>query len=131
MSLLALFVRFTLIYIALLVALAVALSVLGVKGNSGFNTAALLGAVMWVCLSFAKKNGRYFSNQEKTRAVLGMLAIDTLLQAIVAFAVAGAAGVGAMLFALAFVGLLHALVIYVFVVLTGKQYAKQVAKGGG
>jgi membrane protease YdiL (CAAX protease family) len=73
MSIPALLVRFTVIYVVLLVLIAVALNALGIKGNSGVNTAALLGAVMWTCFSFASKNKRYFSKEEKTRVVLGML----------------------------------------------------------
>jgi hypothetical protein len=57
-----------------------------------------------------------------------------VLQVVVVSAVAGAGAakltVGPMLFAVAFIGLLHALAIYFFVGMVGKQYAKQVAKGG-
>lgn len=132
MSLTSLFLRFTLIYVAILIVVSIALAAIGITGNSGVNTAALLSAVMWVCQSFAKKNSRYFSKEEKTRVVLGMLAIDLVLQTVLALAVAGAGSakltLGAVLFAIAFIGLLHAVVIYYFVGMTGKQYEKQAAK---
>jgi hypothetical protein len=132
MSLNALFLRFTLIYIAILMVVAIALAAIGITGNSGVNTAALLTAVMWACQTFAKKNSRYFSKEEKTRVVLGMLAIDLVLQTVLAVAVAGVGStkltLGPMLFAIAFIGLLHVLVIYYFVGMTGKQYEKQAAK---
>ena len=134
MSVSALLVRFTLIYVAMLIVIAVALHLFGIEVNSGVNIGALIGAVMWACFSFARKNDRYFSNEEKTRVVLGMLAIDVILQLVLSVFVlsAGAAELtmGPILFATAFVGLIHAAVIYFFVGFAGKQYAKQASKGG-
>lgn len=134
MTITSLLLRFAVTYVGLLVALAIGLSLVGVKGNSGVNVAALLGAVTWVCHSFAKKNQRYFTPAEKSRAVWGMWGIDVALQAVITV-VMGAATLKSMTFgplvlALAFVALVHAVVIYVFVGLSGKQYAKQVAKSG-
>jgi hypothetical protein len=30
-----------------------------------------LSALLWVCTAFARKNGRYFTCEEKTRAIVG------------------------------------------------------------
>ena len=129
MSIAALLVRFGFIYIGILAVLGVALSLLDVKSNSGINTAALLGAVMWACLSFARRNRRYFTPREKSQVVWGMLAIDLVIQAVVSLLlISGRVPADAWLFALAFIGLVHALVIYFFVGLTGKQFAKETAK---
>lgn len=135
MSLRKFFLQFTLIYVGLLVALALVLALFSIKSGSGGNTAALLAAVMWSCLRYAKANGRYFSSTEKRSVVLGMLGIDVALQTFVAAALIpwGATGVaiGVLLFSILFLSVLHAAVIWFFVGLTGKQFAKQMAASGG
>lgn len=134
MSIAALLLRFGIAYVVLLVVVGVLLHLFGIQGNSGANTAALLGAVMWACLSFAKKNERYFSKNEKRRAVLGMVAIDLVIQAGFSFALAALdprpLPFGGLVLVLLFLGVLHAAVIYFFVGLAGRQFAKQVAKTG-
>jgi len=125
--------RFGAAYLLLLVILGLALNLFGVKANAGVNTAALLGAVMWVCMAFGRKNGRYLARNEKTRAVLGMIAIDLAIQAAVSVSAALAAGaallqLGPMLLVLLFVGLLHAGVIYFFVGMAGRQFAAAEAR---
>jgi hypothetical protein len=137
MSMPALFWRFALACLVLLLGLGLVLNLLGVQSSSGASTAALLAAVMWSCMSFGKKNnGRYFSPVEKRRVVLGMLAIDMGLQ--LAFAVAAAwfapsaaLSLGAIAFALLFVAVLHAVVIYLFVGLAGRQVAASAAATAG
>ncbi|MDZ4357945.1 MAG: ABZJ_00895 family protein [Variovorax sp.] len=128
MSIRGLLARFGLAYLVLLLGIAITLSLLGVKTNAGTNTAALLGAVMWACMAFGKRNGRYFTREEKPRAVLGMLAVDLALQAAFAVGVsllagAGALQMGPLLFSLLFIGVLHAVTVYFFVGLSGKQFA--------
>ena len=129
MSLPALFARFTLVYVAALIGIAVVLGILGIKSSEGANTAALFTVVMWSCLSAARKRGSYLSRQEQTRAVLGMLVIDLALQLVVgllawfgAGALAITAGPAALV--LVVVGLCHALVIYFAVRMTETQYLK-------
>ena len=133
MSLSGLLLRFTGIYVALIVGLAVLFALLGTKANSGVNVGALVGAVFAACMWFANKNKRYLAPSEKRTAFFGMWAIDILLQVLMAFTVGAASGtklpLEPMLFALGFVGLLHGIAIYFMVALAGKQYARQVAKG--
>ena len=133
MTIPGLLARFGAAYLLLLVVIAVALNLLGVNSSVGANTAALLGAVMWVCMAFGKKNGRYFTREEKTRAVLGMLVVDLAIQAVFSvgvglFAGASVAQLGPMLLVLLFVGVLHALVIWFFVGFAGKQHAAAEAR---
>jgi len=134
MSIQALLFRFALILVGLSVVVGVTLTLLGVKSGSSGGTAALLGAVMWACQWFARKNARYFTRSEKRSVVLGMLAIDLVFQVLVgAAASAGRPGdvpFVAVLFGLVFVGVLHAAVIWFFVGLAGKEFAKQAANGG-
>jgi hypothetical protein len=62
-----------------------------------------------------------------------MLAIDLVIQAVVTLVLVSgivASAPGTWLLVLAFIGLLHALLIYVLVGLTGKQFAKETATRG-
>jgi len=128
--------RFAAAYLVLLVVVAVVLNLAGASSHTSGNVAALLAAVTWVCMDFAKKNGRYFTPDEKKRAIVGMLVIDMAMQA----AVTAAAGLfsissgepvlalGPTMLVLLFVGVLHALVIWFFVGFAGKQHAAAEAR---
>ena len=133
MTLSALLRRFAAAYLVLLIVVGVGLNLAGAKSSAGGNMAALLGAVLWVCMDFAKKNGRYFTREEKNRVVLGMLVIDLVMQmagsvAIGVFAGASALSLGPMVLILLFTCVLHALVIWFFVGFAGKQHAAAEAK---
>ena len=131
MTLRGFLVRFTLIYIGLLIVIGVSFTLLGAKSSTAGNAGALIGAVMGTGLWFARANKRYFSPTEKRNAVLSMVAIDSGLQTLVAaallYGVPGGIGSKAMLFGVLFVSLLHALVIWYFVGWSGKQFAKEAA----
>lgn len=132
MSLVALLGRFTLAYLFLLVAIAIGLHLIGIPSSSGTNTAALLGAVMWACHAFARRNGRYLTRAERRSIFVGMLTVDLLLQwGIILLASTGKASalpLAATLSILAFVAVLHALTIWVMIGIAGKQYAKEAAR---
>lgn len=132
MSLVALLGRFTLAYLFLLVAIALGLHLIGIPSSSGTNTAALLGAVMWGCQAFAKRNGRYLTRAEQRSIFVGMLTVDLLLQwGIILLTNTGTATglpLAATLAILAFVAVLHALTIWVTIGIAGKQYAKDAAR---
>jgi hypothetical protein len=120
--------RFFLSYFVLLVVAGLTLSHFGIKGGSWVNTGILIGLVYWGCMSFGQKNGRYFTKNEKIVIVLGVIAIDLLLQFVFSVAAVSAlkagTGAGPLIFALGFVGLLHALLIYYFVGLCEKHLTK-------
>ncbi|KIQ29167.1 hypothetical protein RT97_19065 [Variovorax paradoxus] len=133
MTLRGLLWRFAAAYMVLLVVVALALNLAGASSSTSGNVAALLGAVMWVCMDFGKKNGRYFTSEEKKRAIAGMLVIDMAMQAVLTVSVglssgAPALSLGPMSMVLLFIGVLHALVIWAFVGIAGKQYAAAEAK---
>ncbi len=133
MSIPGLLVRFTVVYLLLLVVVALLLGLVGVRGNSGVNVSVLVGSVMGCCIWFADKNGRYFSESERPLVILGMTAVDVLMQLLLVFALAGPDAkqhAGALLGTVAFVGVLHLLTVWAIVVITGRKYAKRVAKGG-
>lgn len=133
MSMAGLLARFAATYVALLVAVVIGFSLVGVRPNSGANVGALFGAVFAACLWFASKNKRYLTAPEKKKAVLGMWAIDLLLQFLVAVGMglvpAAERALVPVFVTMVLVGLLHGVGIYFIVGLAGKQYAKQAAKG--
>ncbi|MGJ7526209.1 ABZJ_00895 family protein [Variovorax sp. GB1P17] len=133
MTLRGLLCRFAAAYVVLLIVVAVVLNLAGASSHTSGNVAALLAAVTWVCMDFAKKNGRYFTPDEKKRAILGMLVIDMAMQAAVTVATGPLSGepalsLGATALVLLFVGVLHAAVIWFFVGFAGKQHAAAEAR---
>lgn len=130
MTLRQLLIRFTVTYIAALIVLAVVVSWLDLKAGTSINTSALLAATLYACMTFCEKNGRRLSADEATKAWRGMLAIDLSLQILIVALMALvslAPGLlsGPVLFALVFVGLLHAAGLYAMVRYSGWLYDKQ------
>jgi len=123
-----LLVWFGILYFLLLIVGAVVIQAIGLKSSSGVNVAALLAAVMINCSSYGKKNGFYLDKDEKTKVVLGMIAIDMLLQLVFTLLTLPGAGkpvsLAIILGVLAFVGALHGIAIYVFVGMVEKQLEK-------
>lgn len=129
--------RFFAVYVVLMICAAVAFPLFGITSNAGVNVGILIGAVMWPCIAFGKKNKRYFTVSEKSKVVWGMIGINLLLQLLVsgaALATEGKLSVSALAFALVFVGVLHSLAIAYFVGSAGKNLdkllKKQAAAGG-
>jgi len=131
--------RFAGVYVVLMIAASVALRLLGINTNSGVNTGILIGAVLWPCMAFGRKNNRYFTASEKSKVLWGMIGINLLLQLLVGAGVLAAEGklsAGALKFAILFVsvGMLHSLAIAYLVWLGGKlldeQVQRQAAAGG-
>ncbi len=133
MSIAGLLIRFTLIYVGLMIGLSIVISLLGIKPDSAVNTSALIGAVLAACLWFANKNKRFLDQPEKKTAVLGMWGIDLAMQLLMTLGMSVLSGkqfsFSALLLAMAFIGVLHGIGIYLMVVVAGKNYAKQSAKG--
>jgi hypothetical protein len=128
--------RFFAVYVVLMIAASLALRFFGATSISGVNVGILIGAVMWPCVAFGTKNKRYFTAPEKSKVVWGMIVINLLLQAVfggAALAAEGKLSVGALAFALLFVGVLHSLAITYFVGMAGKNveklFQKQAAGG--
>ncbi len=136
MTLNGFFLRFALLYIGLLFASAVVLSLLEVQ-TSSINVPILLATVMGCCHWFGKKNQRFFTPAEQRRAIWGMIAINTVLQLgfLLLFMPQGMAArenlqaSGIVLLVTAVVLVVHALVIWFFTWMAGKQFAKHPPKG--
>ncbi|SAI69768.1 Uncharacterised protein [Bordetella ansorpii] len=129
--------RFTLVYLGLLFGVTIILLLLQLGSMTAVRVVALLTAVMAACQSFAKHNGRYFTHREKIQALIGMTAIDVVLQvagSLLAFQQAGLEGatvnLGAFLAVIGFLTLVDVAVILFFMWLVGRQVAKEQAKQG-
>jgi len=123
--------RFLAVYVVLVICAGFAIRYFGITSNSGVNVGILIGAVMWSCTAFGMKNKRYFTAPEKSKVVWGMIGINLLLQLLIggaALAAEGKLSIGALVFALVFVGLIHSLAIAYFVGLAGKSLNKQLQK---
>lgn len=123
--------RFLAVYVVLMICAGFALRFFGITSNTGVNIGILIAAVMWPCTAFGLKNKRYFIASEKTKVVWGMIGINLLLQLVVGgatLATEGKLNVGALAFALVFVGAIQSLGIAYFVGLTGKNLNKQLQK---
>ncbi len=111
--------RFFLGYIALSVIVGVVLNALKIDIGSAVNTGIIIGLIYWVCLSFGKVNGRYFTKQEKTTTVIGLISIDVALQLVFSLLVMTNAkvniGSNILVFALVFTAVLHGILIYYLV----------------
>ena len=125
-----LLLRFLLVYVGLMVLAWAILVLLRFENFVGLDAAMLFGAITIVSTQFAKNNGRYFSNEEKTKVILGMLSIDLVLQFLLSILPAMLPGrqippPGKLLFMLALVGGLHFLAISLFVTLERRFLIKK------
>lgn len=122
--------RFSLAYIGLMIVAWFILVLLRFGNFIGLDAAMLFGAITIVSRQFAKKNGRYFSPEEKTKVVSGMLVIDLVIQILLSSLQALLPGgnllsPGALAFMLAVIGTLHLLAIYLFVTLERRFLVRQ------
>jgi len=110
MSITGLLIRFTWIYVALSVAIFVAISVLGLNFSHG-NTIALICATLGAVSGFGYRNRRALERGEFWQAALGMWGIETALQLLFALVSLTAAGLalsaGIMLTIVLVIGLIH------------------------
>lgn len=116
MTIKAVLLKFFLSYFALTVIAGMAISHFGIESNHGVNIGILAGCIFWVCADFGRKNRRYFSSKEKKAVVLGMIAIDLLLQlfglAIVILAQTTVSNLNVLIFVSVFICAVHAIFIY-------------------
>jgi hypothetical protein len=125
MKLSGVFGRFSLIYIVLILIAAFVMSYFDITSNTGINIAVLASATMFSCTSFAKKNQRYFTKQEKIKVVFGFIFINLFIQALIGFASLPSTSPGVLLFSLGMVGIIHSIAIYFFVGIPKKGLIKQ------
>lgn len=128
MTIMGLLLRFFLVYLVAIIGAGYLFSYLEIKA-SGINIAILIGCIIWLCGSFGKKNGRYFTGNEKTAVILGILVIDIAYQLIFGIATILYKNPNTELKTLAIstalVGFLHLIVIYFIVGSTKKMLIKQ------
>lgn len=132
MSVSRLLVRFALLYVGLLVLTVIVVSVFDLKKPSSFNAILLIVSTMWVCSKYAERNGRALEGAAKTAAVLGMLAIDMIVQAIgvalVDVSKSPGTSITPLLLAFVTIAVLHLIAIYVGVWAGARHFVKHAEK---
>jgi len=117
--------KFVVVY-AVLLLVAVSLRVVfELDSIDGAYMGALVISVVWACWGFGSRNGRYFSNRERTTFVAVTVTIVMILKTTLVMSFASRTGLGfeGMGSALIFIGIIHAAVIYGAVWATGKLLA--------
>jgi hypothetical protein len=82
MSISGVLVRFLGAYLELFIIFTLVVAVLmllGMHRTGVLDAFIVIGAVLWACAAFGKKNQRYFTAQEKRKVIGGMISIDLLL----------------------------------------------------
>lgn len=129
MSINGLLARFGVAYALVLLAAAALFSFLGIKHGSGVSVAAIVGAAYYATGAFTKANDRWFTDSEKRGVFWGMVGISMAIELILAWIVMLASGVTIPLTwtlgVIAFIGALHALVIYFVLRGSKKAFQKQ------
>lgn len=128
MTIKGMMLRFILVYPMLLIAAGILMKYIGYGINTGLTFGILFGCIMWLCISFCKKNGRYFSDKEKYTVVAGFFAIDLLFQllfGLVASAKLQSNITTALFIAIGILSLVRLIVIYAIVEITNKLLNKQ------
>lgn len=117
--------RYLLTYVGLVLVLGQVLSLVGIKANEGIFIGLLVGAGLWPCLAFARRNGRYFDRSEKTLVISVFLLIDLLFQILFGnLLLPGMATLVEVLLAFAVVVVLHVVVIALVVQWAGRMAAR-------
>ena len=129
MTIRGLMLRFFLVYPLLLIAAGILMKYTGYSINTGLTFGILAGCVIWLCGSFCKKNGRYFSDKEKYMVVAGFFAIDLLFQLLFGLAalskIQSSSSSTALFIGIGVISIVRAIVIYAFVEITKKSLVKQ------
>ncbi|MET0311133.1 MAG: ABZJ_00895 family protein [Burkholderiaceae bacterium] len=117
MTLAGMLTRYAIIYIALMALLSFAANAIGLKSGSALNVggiaAAVLGSVYW----FSSKNGRALTRPETNIAWAVMVLVDLALQVAILLLLLPSSGgnaSAALLLAIAFVGIFHAMGVRFF-----------------
>lgn len=104
--------RFAAGYVVLSIVANIVVATFGLKSGVGLSAAILAIAALYPANKFAADQLRIFTRKEFWHMLLGSVAIDLLLETLLAFVVVPKAAVSGMFVGvLAFVGLLHALLI--------------------
>ena len=129
MTVKGLLLRFLLIYFMLLSLGGLIIDYFNIQAGSWINISILIGLVYWLCISFGKKNKRYFTKNEKRATILGIVTIDMLLQLIVGIVYIYSTNTklnsAVLVTIISSIGLLHILIVYYLVGSIKKILIKQ------
>jgi len=121
--------RFAALYTGLVAALAGTRYFLDIDGGIAVDIVILGLSIYAVCWAFGRENGRYFEGTEKAKIVVGFIAISVSVQGgFLWLAVSQSSGQisgAAALFSLGLVGVVHSVLIYLFVGLAKRPLLKQ------
>jgi hypothetical protein len=119
MTLSVLFLRFLIAYLGFMVLAGLTAGLLGVRSGTGINMGVLAGVVIWVCSTYAQKNGRRIAGKEKSKVVLLFAAGNLLVQLIGVLVVLDEPALlnrpGVLIISISFAALIQAIAIYFFV----------------
>ena len=124
MTIKGVFIRFSLTYIVLIIALLIINSFLeywGISPIGSIGFMLLITSTMYACDAFAKKNKRYFSPEEKKKIIIGFIIVSILIEVIL-MAISGMAsklGGNGLLIVFGIMLIFNPLLIYIFVGLVG------------
>ena len=134
MTIRSVLIRFLIIYTLLLIFAGLLVNYFEIEDKSGINGAILAACTFMVCGFFVDSNNRFFSKYEVVLVILGLIAIDLVLQIIFGAASLAKSQDGvktdALLYGVAIVGLLHAIAITFFVLISKKVFIRQGAING-
>lgn len=129
MTVKGLLLRFFLSYFMLLSLGGLIIDYFNIEAGSWVNISILIGLVYWICISFGKKNKRYFTKGEKRATILGIITIDMLLQFIVGlvyiYGTNTKLNISVLVSIVSSIGLFHMLIVYYLVSSIKKILIKQ------
>lgn len=121
-------IRFTLIYLLMLVGIGIVFAIFNLPGNSAIGILVLMMSLMLVAESFARKNGRYFDDRERRQVTIGFIGVSLAAQMLFGWmalldedlALDG----GVLATVLVFVGLIHVAAVVLGIRLTRRRLVK-------
>jgi hypothetical protein len=112
-------IRFSLTYVALLITVFLISALLKYVGVSipSLGIFILIMSTFYTCQTFAKKNKRYFTNEEEKQVIIGFFIINLIVEGILSAlgAIAGTLRGTALLIAIGLVVIINPIIIYIFV----------------
>jgi len=129
MKLRSVFISFLIYYILTTFIVSSALVYFDISKVAALDVIILFGVIRFIGGTFAKRNGRYYSDIEQTKVIWGFIVINTLIQSLFvlsAFSSSDKAfSLSIFLIALSITSTLHSIGIYFFVKTTKKNLIKR------
>lgn len=123
-------IRFSVTYLILIFSLFLInalLSYFGIAPIGSVGIVILIGAILYTCQTFAKKNDRYFTAKEKKHVVIGFIIINYIIEGIITVVsgITNSLAGNVLLISFGMVLIINPLLIYIFVGIAGIGAAKR------